>query len=217
MLTRSARGFTLIELLVVIAIIAILAAILFPVFAQARQKARQANCLSNLKQVELAWIMYAQDYDEVVAPIWIRWDPSITANWTGGAHWPYLLQPYTKNTGIFTCPTKPKQTWNGDPCYYSSTNGGYGQNYYLGYVHRANLTATWDVPAVSLGEIKAPAKLVVHGDVENANPTLYRSAAYISSRHNGGSNVSFADGHAKWYMHDELMRGTGTVWRPDEE
>ncbi len=65
---RSHRGFTLIELLVVIAIIAILAAILFPVFAQAREAARKASCTSNLKQIGLAWLLYAQDYDEMVMP-----------------------------------------------------------------------------------------------------------------------------------------------------
>lgn len=214
--TPRRRGFTLIELLVVIAIIAILAAILFPVFAKAREKARQSTCLSNLKQIETAWLMYAQDYDERVCPIWIRWT-NTTADWTGGAHWPYLLQPYTKNSAIFTCPSKPKQTWNGAPLYYSSTNGGYGQNYDLGYLHRTNLTSTWDCPPASLGEIKAPSKLVVHGDVENANPTLYRSSGYIASRHNDGCNLSFADGHAKWYTYNETLQGTGTVWTPSQE
>jgi prepilin-type N-terminal cleavage/methylation domain-containing protein len=84
---KQRRGFTLIELLVVIAIIAILAAILFPVFAQAREKARSAACLSNLKQVGMATRMYSQDYDEVLVPNYLYSSPT-TYQW-----WPDLLQP----------------------------------------------------------------------------------------------------------------------------
>src|SRR3954454_13517364 len=85
---RRARGFTLIELLVVIAIIAILAAILFPVFAQARATARKAACVSNLKQIGLAFTLYAQDYDEMLVPHWI--------DKTGIPDWKTLLDPYIK-------------------------------------------------------------------------------------------------------------------------
>src|SRR5215217_4698733 len=92
-------GFTLIELLVVIAIIAILAAILFPVFAQARAKARAAACLSNLKQVGMATRMYNQDYDEVLVPSYL-YNSKTTWQW-----WMDLLQPYVKNRDVFTCPT----------------------------------------------------------------------------------------------------------------
>src|SRR5918997_5886985 len=89
--TNAQSAFTLIELLVVIAIIAILAAILFPVFAQARDKARQASCLSNQKQMGLAWMQYAQDYDEMVVP----W--STNGFSSGDAFvWHELLQPYMK-------------------------------------------------------------------------------------------------------------------------
>ena len=111
---RRKRGFTLIELLVVIAIIAILAAILFPVFAQAREAARKAQCQSNLKQIALGCMMYTQDYDEVtpyVAPDYNAYatKPDIpgspncpTGRWL---LWLHLIHPYTKNTGILTCPS----------------------------------------------------------------------------------------------------------------
>lgn len=127
---RVRRGFTLIELLVVIAIIAILAAILFPVFAQAREKARLATCTSNMKQINLSLLMYIQDYDETfpdVANNWwaatdwgspgqpahylgVDWDAnSYGVQWCGfqvpRVHILTVLLPYSKNEGIFQCPT----------------------------------------------------------------------------------------------------------------
>lgn len=105
--TRSARslstGFTLIELLVVIAIIAILAAILFPTFAQAREKARQAACLSNMKQIGLAFLQYNQDYDEYFPGLY-------SGDWGNStARWMDNIQPYVKNTQIFNCPSDADQ------------------------------------------------------------------------------------------------------------
>src|SRR3712207_4026545 len=92
-------GFTLIELLVVIAIIAILAAILFPVFAQVREKARSTACLSNLKQIGMATRMYTQDYDDSLVPNYL-WTSGSTYQW-----WSDLLQPYVKNRDVFVCPS----------------------------------------------------------------------------------------------------------------
>jgi prepilin-type N-terminal cleavage/methylation domain-containing protein/prepilin-type processing-associated H-X9-DG protein len=103
------RGFTLIELLVVIAIIAILAAILFPVFAQAREKARQTTCVSHGKQIGTAIMMYAQDYDErlpqidtatrTTHPVFVQY------SW---AMWAILIEPYVKNRGVYFCPSGPQ-------------------------------------------------------------------------------------------------------------
>jgi prepilin-type N-terminal cleavage/methylation domain-containing protein/prepilin-type processing-associated H-X9-DG protein len=97
------RGFTLIELLVVIAIIAILAAILFPVFAQARDKARGISCLSNNKQVGLAFMMYAQDYDETFPMSRVALTPNDTGTRTHP--WPVLIHPYVKNIAVMKCPS----------------------------------------------------------------------------------------------------------------
>src|SRR6201992_2386276 len=97
-------GFTLIELLVVIAIIAILAAILFPVFAKAREKARQISCLSNMKQLGLGIMQYEQDSDEVHVP-WL-------AQGANGANfgWQDLIYPYVKSTQVYVCPDNPNKT-----------------------------------------------------------------------------------------------------------
>src|SRR5919107_1459723 len=97
--SRKPSGFTLIELLVVIAIIAILAAILFPVFAQAREKARQATCLSNMKQWSIGTKMYLSDYDETVVPCYVYTVHGVHLQW-----WSDLLDPYVKNDKVWHCP-----------------------------------------------------------------------------------------------------------------
>src|SRR5260221_9370599 len=120
------KGFTLIELLVVIAIIAILAAILFPVFAQARESARKASCQSNLKQLALAVGMYKQDYDETY-PLG-GWRP----NGVGTNDWQNTIAPYVKNKGVYRCPSSseldedpnnPRSwNWNRNPVSYMYNN-----------------------------------------------------------------------------------------------
>jgi prepilin-type N-terminal cleavage/methylation domain-containing protein/prepilin-type processing-associated H-X9-DG protein len=99
------RGFTLIELLVVIAIIAILAAILFPVFAQARDKARQSSCLSNQKQLGLGFMQYAQDFDETNPPM-AQGDMFVRQN----NHWQDLIYTYVKSQAVYNCPSDPQES-----------------------------------------------------------------------------------------------------------
>jgi len=124
---RFRGGFTLIELLVVIAIIAILAAILLPVFAQAREKARQITCVSNVRQMGMAVAMYVQDYESY--PL-----HSSPSSQTPRTRWPDHIFPYVKNEPLFLCPTAPQEVfgkrWAHNP---NKMYGGYGYNYqYLG-------------------------------------------------------------------------------------
>lgn len=136
------RGFTLIELLVVIAIIAILAAILFPVFAQARESARQTSCLSNIRQIGLAQLMYQQDYDEVFVPVGgsieQAW-PTTTRLTSNGPKpfngWSMNLLPYIKSRDLFQCPSMDKVfSGSGDCAAFSGQRmtNHYAYNYWLG-------------------------------------------------------------------------------------
>jgi len=188
----SRRGFTLIELLVVIAIIAILAAILFPVFAKAREKARQSSCLSNMKQLALANLQYAQDYDEKTLPY-------STLPSGGGLMWFVIVQPYIKNTQILVCPSQSITTkWGTADISYGLTRstGCLGESGEQG---------------VALGRIAQPAETYcmmdtrAHDNESECFPTFYAppgntwgSYGAMSDRHNGGANINFYDGHAKW-------------------
>jgi len=177
------RGFTLIELLVVIAIIAILAAILFPVFAKAREKARQASCQSNMKQIGLAWLQYIQDYDETSpTAYWLTGRGAINSAW-GETFFcsktaPYL---YAKNVQLFVCPSA--NAWNQYATNINFWNSGH-----------------------KLTEWTKPAETIMHcceetsrwGCYPSPTPPTAPCCGYPSRRHNGGTNFSFVDGHVKW-------------------
>jgi prepilin-type N-terminal cleavage/methylation domain-containing protein/prepilin-type processing-associated H-X9-DG protein len=186
MLVTRRSGFTLIELLVVIAIIAILAAILFPVFAQARQKARLTSCLSNLKQVGAALMMYVQDYDETLTPHYDRYDSKNTTSTSVVANkLKVAWGPYLKSEAIFKCPADTGA---------EATNWAKGE------------TSYWYNPAVGpKGKSIAAAEQTpfpsVPGDVTRCVLVCDRwLSSHSGEARNQNSwviNIVFADGHAR--------------------
>ena len=194
------RGFTLIELLVVIAIIAILAAILFPVFARAREKARQSSCLSNVKQLMLGILMYTQDYNEVLPGYENHEDCNPRVRWH------HVVQPYLANEQILVCPSDSSRTI----CY--------GHNYrYISYGMRSGSASAM----TSLAEVVRPAETVMLSDAlqRYVRPDHGSTSYWPRARHNGGANFGLLDGHAKWYQADfnwqENPNAHGLLWRPD--
>lgn len=201
------RGFTLIELLVVIAIIAILAAILFPVFAQAREKARAISCLSNMKQLGLGYTMYTQDFDQNPPMLW-AWAQYF---------WPTEVYPYIKNSAVFVCPSDSQPVnmiWPED-------NPQNLTKSYLLYVMAADV-GWWDTPCTD-ANVEDPSNFIVFTEAGPgvSNPETYppnytpdnnsmcanQSSIFretgpscnpTTARHNGGLNWAFYDGHAKW-------------------
>jgi prepilin-type N-terminal cleavage/methylation domain-containing protein/prepilin-type processing-associated H-X9-DG protein len=224
------KAFTLIEILVVVAIISILAAILFPVFARARENARRSSCMSNLKQMGIAMMMYVQDYDETYPRS--RYAVTGAANTAGASpdgaiwvsgfiYWPQILYPYHRNRQIFKCPSANVY----DDVY--PANGHYGANVLL--------IQTDSSPAVTLASVQSAA--TTYAIMDYGTITAWYYGAYASSgnvtylpgmgqaggacstisssltkniddcqngRHFGGVNVAFADGHAKWLKSSEV-------------
>jgi len=196
---RDNKGFTLIELLVVIAIIAILAAILFPVFARARENARRSSCLSNTKQIGLAILQYSQDYDEKM-PLHETLAASLYSDW-----WMPMVQPYAKSTQIAFCPSDSSVT---PTATLSWKNVSYGYNYVY-------------LSGVALAAIGTPSETLVLADKDiptdgstSARYVIHQSyAPYAPTpRHFDGANFAFVDGHSKFMrLPGEVMKDT-TLW-----
>jgi prepilin-type N-terminal cleavage/methylation domain-containing protein/prepilin-type processing-associated H-X9-DG protein len=205
------RGFTLIELLVVIAIIAILASILFPVFARAREKARQTSCLANVKQLVLGANMYSQDYDEMLP----NGAQSADSSWgdANDTSWRMMILPYVKNVQIFQCPSKKMTStpFDGQSLLDGAQNAGYGINY-----QHYNSGAPTPPTAASLGQAEDASAVVLLwestgvfyvGIASNAHGDVRSDEA--AGRHNGGQNCGFVDGHAKWLKPTVLCPASG--------
>ncbi len=201
-------GFTLIELLVVIAIIAILAAILFPVFAKAREKARQASCLSNMRQIGVAMMMYIDDNDEAFCVVECSGLPQ-------PRKWFEPIAPYMKNTQILFCPSLRGAATTGTPKTDYVLSGCFAQGAPL---------ARFDRPAEQIMVAERGADKPYEGykpwptdGVSWDNLAGYRHGApnphdhfthlAKDARHNGGANYTLADGHAKWMRWDSTFKG----------
>ena len=203
------RGFTLIELLVVIAIIAILAAILFPVFAKARENARRASCMNNLKQIVLSEMQYTQDNDELVIPY--------SSNGGSGGQafaWNVVLQPYLKSLQVLNCPSNPKSINNGY-CF-NFVVGGVGRSladfplpaqtpWYADAVGFSTISST--TPQQALAFIVPTQAFPIHDGRSLANTVTPSAGGWngdgagriAADRHLDGANYAFIDGHVKWY------------------
>ncbi len=201
---RKTTGFTLIELLVVIAIIGILAAILFPVFARARENARRTSCLSNTKQLGLGVLQYAQDYDEKL-PSSYDLSGDEARNW-----WGAMIQPYVKGTQLFYCPSDSVHDY-AKPDGFSRWNVSYGYNYVF---LNAEATPAYSGGGVSLAAINEVSQTVMLADSNNSLPyVIFAQGLYQPlPRHLEGTNACFVDGHAKWFKIPAVITKDDALW-----
>jgi prepilin-type N-terminal cleavage/methylation domain-containing protein len=200
---RTPGGFTLIELLVVIAIIAILAAILFPVFAKAREKARQTSCISNLKQIGLAVMQYIQDYDERY-PTVRTWVNGVNK----GYEWRMSIQPYIKNVQVLSCPSG-----NRSDQFYWGDCIGQGDSMENPYVGRSYAWATnngdmnpsngfsyaWNAAEPKQATIQQVSQqlLVVESQGDCTDQCMWCTGWNNQCNHTGMDDFALADGHVK--------------------
>lgn len=222
------KAFTLIELLVVIAIIAILAAILFPVFARARENARRSSCQSNLKQIGLGILQYSQDYDEKFVPCGL--------NIGGQSPWAEVVQPYMKSKQVFRCPSNPQEISmaltpttarittnyiaNGNRTTQLS-NSGFNYARPLDNCEHTDSTITL---ARSLSEAVEPARSIsvceftlvgtTAGNYANLQSTSQVNGQLNPTNHLGTSNFLFIDGHVKSLKPTATVKG-GNMWALD--
>ncbi|HEY3333359.1 MAG TPA: DUF1559 domain-containing protein [Capsulimonadaceae bacterium] len=231
MITRPAiqcrKGFTLIELLVVIAIIAILAAILFPVFAKAREKARQTSCLSNLKQIGLGFTQYIQDYDEIFPGSQIKSGVNIVG-------WRTELYPYVKSLQVFMCPSNPN---NLKTCNYDSTPASlaFTRSYAVNSFVFPDLVNNPQY-MLSSTKIQQPTTLFAIGESTSAELSLSGACPSFQANgslqgwcvvnqwglpgnlfagHTGMSNWLFIDGHVKSLKPNMTCNTTNNIWYTD--
>jgi len=232
---KPRSGFTLIELLVVIAIIAILAAILFPVFAQAREQARKTVCISNMKQISLAMLMYVQDYDEKFGVERNYQDPNNPNPYNppgpGGYTWRWSLYPYLKNVQIWNCPDDSRNVnWSEgyldcvqyNPNYPGRVNCGPGQQggYHLSYAYNGSVFDNGNGQALSF--FQSPAQVILIQETRMEYPDLGwwctpwdlsgvfgLAGAGAWNSHNGILNWAFVDGHVKTM---KMLRVATPTW-----
>jgi prepilin-type N-terminal cleavage/methylation domain-containing protein/prepilin-type processing-associated H-X9-DG protein len=227
-LLSNKQAFTLIELLVVIAIIAILAAILFPVFARARENARRASCQSNMKQLALGFHQYLQDYDELY-PIYNS--PTAPVGWAD------KLQPYLKSIQLLQCPSDTTEAPGGATPWNTLGYTDYAYNLSLGF---DNVTSTAKgMHSAAITQVARTVLLVDQGTDPAVNSRAYHWTAGAGSfntaasparppgratflgvnphRHLEGANYAFTDGHVKWYKGDTASRSASVYnwWTTD--
>jgi prepilin-type processing-associated H-X9-DG protein/prepilin-type N-terminal cleavage/methylation domain-containing protein len=227
---KCRNAFTLIELLVVIAIIMLLAAILFPVFATAREKGRQASCQSNLKQIGIAVDMYNQDYDET----------QMSYEYGSSLYWPNQLAPYVKDRAVWLCPdfqgslgtSLQSSTYSVNDMVINSINGTPPPLNISKYTRpdqvmmmADSLSAATPSPAHTAGCSGFTAGFLKMYNPQNEVPNYTGTGgavckAYlvqndgIDFRHSGGSDVLFVDGHVKWLTEATIMNPESAASHP---